>query len=472
MPVRKLLHFGPFTVDRDLRELRRDGSVIPLQDLPFRMLLELLERPGEIVSRAALEKALWPDGTVVHFEHGLNTAVKKLRDALDDSSTNPKYIQTVARRGYRFVGTLDQPATEKTEVDALIRVHETRKMMKPRWRWIVAGGLATLAAAVAALIFRDAAPQSTPVPIRLADQSGVTLHASVSRNGELVAFSSDGGAGEQMDIWLTTGSGGQPRRVTTDAADDFSPSMSPDGKTIAFQSQRDPAGIYVIDALGGSERLVMLGGERPVFSPTGQTLAVAVDIRARNPVARQPGVYLLPAVGGEPVLVSKGLERALDPAWIDDRRLIVLGMVGQEAEVYVLDTDLSAAPLRTGILKLLRSDRLRSRGSFIWSATRSELIITADHQGTVGLWRLPVDGRTFQPKGSPVPLPTGATLAFGPAVTASGEVFFCAGMVTADLWRFAANGHGELEQLTSTAQITTASHPLIAMASVRFEQST
>ncbi len=103
VPVR----FGPFEADAAAGELRKNGTRIKLQDQPFRILLILLERPGEVVTREELVEKLWPDGTFVEFEHSLNTAVNKLRRALNDSPARPHYIETVPRRGYRFIGMFE-----------------------------------------------------------------------------------------------------------------------------------------------------------------------------------------------------------------------------------------------------------------------------------------------------------------------------------------------------------------------------
>ena len=98
--------FGVFEVDTRSGELRRQGSKVKLQEQPFQVLVSLLERPGEVVTREELTKRLWPDNTFVDFERGLNAAVAKLRLALNDSAEQPLYVETVARKGYRFIATV------------------------------------------------------------------------------------------------------------------------------------------------------------------------------------------------------------------------------------------------------------------------------------------------------------------------------------------------------------------------------
>lgn len=104
------LRFGGFELDLFARELYRRGRKAKLQDHPFQILALLLENPGELVTRDELRKKLWPDDTFVDFDVGLNTAIKKLRDALGDSAENPRFVETLPRRGYRFIAPVDLAA--------------------------------------------------------------------------------------------------------------------------------------------------------------------------------------------------------------------------------------------------------------------------------------------------------------------------------------------------------------------------
>jgi DNA-binding winged helix-turn-helix (wHTH) protein/tetratricopeptide (TPR) repeat protein len=102
-----MLKFGPYLVDLAAGEVRKNGSRIRLQEKPLRVLALLAERQGQVVTREELKKRLWPEDTFVDFETGLNTAVSKLRDALSDSAENPRYIETIPRRGYRFISPVE-----------------------------------------------------------------------------------------------------------------------------------------------------------------------------------------------------------------------------------------------------------------------------------------------------------------------------------------------------------------------------
>jgi len=101
-PARRY-RFGAFEADAATGELRRQGIRLKLNAQPFQVLCLLLERPGEVLTREEIARELWPDGTFVDYEHGVNSAVNRIRDALGDSAASPKFIETLARRGYRFV---------------------------------------------------------------------------------------------------------------------------------------------------------------------------------------------------------------------------------------------------------------------------------------------------------------------------------------------------------------------------------
>jgi DNA-binding winged helix-turn-helix (wHTH) protein len=114
-----MVHFGVYEFDRLAGELRKQGMRIRLEGQPLTILKMLLEHPGEVVSREELQKKLWPADTFVDFEHSLNVAVKRLRTALNDSADEPRYIETLARRGYRFVAPVNGFVAERESEKAV-----------------------------------------------------------------------------------------------------------------------------------------------------------------------------------------------------------------------------------------------------------------------------------------------------------------------------------------------------------------
>jgi DNA-binding winged helix-turn-helix (wHTH) protein len=178
-PPPQPVRFDCFEVDLQAGELRRDGELLKLQEKPFQLLAVLLESPGRVITREELRQRLWPADTFVDFEHGLNTAVKKLRQALDDSAEEPHYVQTLPKRGYRFLPPVEpreavgegQAAMKEAEPppEAVAAPDSAPARRRSPWRLHAAW----LAAVVAAVVLsprlgpgvRDAAPPPNPRPV-------------------------------------------------------------------------------------------------------------------------------------------------------------------------------------------------------------------------------------------------------------------------------------------------------------------
>jgi TolB-like protein/DNA-binding winged helix-turn-helix (wHTH) protein len=159
----KTVRFGVFELDLRAGELRKQGVRIRLQDQPLLILEALLERPGEIVTREELHSRIWPQGTFVDFDHGLHSAMKRLRDVLCDSADNPRFIETLARRGYRFIAPVDSAAGPlptaaatppvRPESLTLPEVMETGQSGKPKRKLTLAYGALGVLGAIAVLCF-------------------------------------------------------------------------------------------------------------------------------------------------------------------------------------------------------------------------------------------------------------------------------------------------------------------------------
>src|SRR5579859_3736062 len=114
-----IIRFGAFELDRNSGELRKSGLKIHLREQPFRILAMLIERPGEIITREEIQKILWPNDTVVEFEHSINAAIKALRSALGDDADNPRFVETLPRRGYRFIAPIVAAVYDRRPDDAV-----------------------------------------------------------------------------------------------------------------------------------------------------------------------------------------------------------------------------------------------------------------------------------------------------------------------------------------------------------------
>jgi TolB-like protein/DNA-binding winged helix-turn-helix (wHTH) protein len=161
-PASSVHRFGVFELDSDSGELRRQGLKIRLPEQSFQILKLLLSRPGEVVSRDELKQVLWTSDTFVDFEVGLNSAVRKLRDALDDSAENPRFVETLPRRGYRFIASVSSPVAEPTPVSP--PTSTTVVAARPRSRrraWIVAATLLMALASVTGVMYQRSRSSET-----------------------------------------------------------------------------------------------------------------------------------------------------------------------------------------------------------------------------------------------------------------------------------------------------------------------
>jgi DNA-binding winged helix-turn-helix (wHTH) protein len=160
----RLVRFGSYEVDLPAGGLKKCGVKLKLSGQPFQVLAILLEQPGEVVTREELQKRLWPD-TFVDVDHNLNTAINKIREVLGDSAENPRFIETMARRGYRFIGPVDKPSSQAPlPPPAKGRFEELTK----RWTLIIVGAaLLVLLSGIGIRRFSRKAAESPLPPIEV-----------------------------------------------------------------------------------------------------------------------------------------------------------------------------------------------------------------------------------------------------------------------------------------------------------------
>ncbi|MGH9453947.1 MAG: winged helix-turn-helix domain-containing protein, partial [Terriglobia bacterium] len=169
----QLLRFGVFEADLNSGEVYKSGRRLKLQDQPFQVLAALLERPGELVTREELQKKLWPGDTFVDFDSGLNRAINKIREVLDDSAESPRFVETLPRRGYRFIAPVepvpDPPAGDRAQSPSVEPPGvEPGEGKTHGWRWGVPLTVLGIAAAVALSMaaWRSRPARHLPVRIR------------------------------------------------------------------------------------------------------------------------------------------------------------------------------------------------------------------------------------------------------------------------------------------------------------------
>jgi eukaryotic-like serine/threonine-protein kinase len=161
-PAETTYRFGPFEVNAASGELLKQGKRVRLQEQPFRLLVILLENAGEVVTRAEIQRRIWEANTFVDFDSGLRVAVRKLRDALGDDAENPRYIETIPKRGYRLIGPAARPADSIPQTNGNQTKPAAVEMVgfaKPT-KWMLVGGALLLAASIAAFLPRHRKPNA------------------------------------------------------------------------------------------------------------------------------------------------------------------------------------------------------------------------------------------------------------------------------------------------------------------------
>ena len=269
--------FGPFLIDVQERVLRRDGEPVPLTPKAFDLLTALVEQPGRLLTKEELLQKVWPDTFVEEANLAYN--VFALRKALRDTAENGQYIETVPKGGYRFTA-LVTPVNGANEPPAAVESSVTPPPRAPAisrsfWRrWAVIAGTPILLSAWYFVAQSRPAPLNNEPPraLPLTSLSGVVRSPSMSPDGNHVVFTWTGAKQDNSDLYVQQIGAGSPMRLTTDLNNDYSPSWSPDGRTIAFL-RREPAGgkseVRLIAPLGGSERkLADIQPGTPAYRPT------------------------------------------------------------------------------------------------------------------------------------------------------------------------------------------------------------
>jgi DNA-binding winged helix-turn-helix (wHTH) protein len=146
----EIVRFGIFEADLQAGELHKNGHKVPLQGQPFQVFAILLQHPGELVTREELRQKVWPEDTFVDFDHGLNTAITKIRIALGDSAENPRFVETMPRRGYRFIAPVDGHSDLKP--DTALPVPKRWGKFAANWAWLAVGSAALILVCTVALL--------------------------------------------------------------------------------------------------------------------------------------------------------------------------------------------------------------------------------------------------------------------------------------------------------------------------------
>ena len=295
-----VVRFGMYELDLQARELRKGGVHNKLQDQPFQILALLLERPGGVVSREELQKRLWPSNTFVDFDLSLNSAVKKLRHALSDEAENPRYIETLYRRGYRFIGSVNDLTlqerlggnvagnggdsgvlTPAEPPPVLTPTHggpgAVRSRSRHRRLLFLSGGLAVLLAA--SLLFLLTRRR----PIRILGYTQIThdgrLKVNMVTDGERLYMSEEDN--EHFVIAQVSAKGGETSILPTPFPNVFIGDIAPDGSSLLaadFKSTGGVSGLWrLLLPSVTPQRVGTILPTSAAFTPDGNQLAYAVN---------------------------------------------------------------------------------------------------------------------------------------------------------------------------------------------------
>ena len=450
------IRFGPFRADLRTRELWKEGIRLKLAGQPFQVLEILLNNPGELVTRDELKERMWPGDTFVDFSHGLNAAVNKLREALSDSADDPKYIETLPRRGYRFIGQVEKevsaaavPATPApTEIPvanptpAAPAEPELLPRPEPRRRnWLrpillLAGFGLTVIVLFVAFIFlleglkhREDGGAKVAAPLRAASLASIPDPVSdpaFSPDGTELAVRRLGRSPATSGIFVKRVDSNDVRQLSHQATDCCS-TYSPDGKSIAFSRMGDKFEVVVLPSGGGTERVVFSGPSRTdrgevAWTPDGKALVFSENFRSGT-----NSLLTLTLDNLQIKRITNPAAGSVDrmPAYSPDGQYLAFVRSDNEEfqNIYIQSAD--------GTARKLTSTPTRVMGPPAWSADSQSVLFSSAEERGPQLWRVGIGGGEM-----PVAVPQVGKNAWHPTVSRRGyRLAYQQTVTVASLWK-------------------------------------
>jgi Tol biopolymer transport system component/DNA-binding winged helix-turn-helix (wHTH) protein len=377
----RLVRFGVFEVDLRTGELRKRGQRIPLQEQPFQVLAALLEQPGEVVTREQLRLKLWPAETFVDFDHSLNVAVRRLRDAMGESAESPVFIETVARRGYRFIAPLAKeqqvPGTPPNTPPPTTRQHSRRN-------FIMAIGAASVVAVGALVLWWPY--RTTRISPRIVRSKQLTFSGqignpyftearqSIQTDGQRIYYSD-----KLSRLRFISVTGGEEGYVQTDAVNVALLHISPDGLKLLVRDFISSEGssespLWLVPANGGPrQRLGDIQAQDAAWSPDGKTIAFA----------QGANLFLTDDLGAPPRKLATTPGRPFWLRWSPDGKVLRFTLNDTKTDVRTLwEANLSGA-----IQQLFAGWKDRDYSCCgIWSPDGRYYLFLHDSEDQVQLW--------------------------------------------------------------------------------------
>ncbi len=454
------VRFDDFEINLSTGQLSRFGQSIPLQDQPFQILRLLLEAAPELVTREEIGTTLWPSDTFVDFELGINTAVRKLRHALDDSVENPRYVQTLAKRGYRFIAPIEwigKPtpslSAQPFSVPELVTTRRRSGDKGSGARNLRLAGLLLIALAVVLTTIParrrqssadNASRQQLRSEQRLGELQGLkespitslpgnVLAPTYSPDGSQIAFAWDGGkASADFDLYVQAIGTLEPRRLTSTPTQALSAAWSPDGRSIAFMRVGpSTTGIYLIPSTGGTERkLTTVGdlywfGNNLSWSPDEKHLAY-IDHDPRSSNADSLQVFMLELETLKSTRVSVNCSSANVPSFSPSGEF--LAWICSDLTASIFSVRLYDMRNHSTSELVSRRDGIAGIG---WSRGSDRLIYSYD----LGeIWEISLSEKL------PIRLPAGHDATDIATSTANSQIAYVKGGQTENIWKLDLSG--------------------------------
>jgi len=351
---------------------------------------------------------------------------------------NPR-AQQVLRRCLEF-----RPEDRFRDVRDIVPILDGSRQRKLRGR-AIAAGLAVLALlATAGFVAHQDWGDRVINAVRLTPDTDLAGSPSISRDGNWVAYLSDRGKPGDLTVWIQPPTVGTPRRLTTQPAEDDTLSVSPDGKLVAFSSEREGGGIYLVDSQGAGERLLVPGiGKNPAFSPDGRYIAYWAGYHGE---AAPPGqVYSIPVGGGPPQRLAAGFADARYPVWSSDGQRILFdgcpvgtAPLSSCTDWWTMRVDGSDVR-KTGAMALLEAAHIDAHTPPSVKAWLGDRVLFSGAMGPSSkLWELVLSPKDLRVSGNPRQITYGTSTDRGPSLAITGQLAFGQASGALHLWRIPA----------------------------------
>jgi Tol biopolymer transport system component/DNA-binding winged helix-turn-helix (wHTH) protein len=430
------IRFDSFELDLSSSELRKGPTRLKVPYQSLALLQALLERPGELVTRDELRHRLWPSNTFVDFNHGLNVAIRRLREALGDSADSPKFVETVPRRGYRFIGetvptpsppsvageaaadranlSLPSPEVSTDRLAAPATANKSTERSRRAWTWrplLAASVVVSIGVGVwvIGMLYRpDSVQRQAPVQIvPITSYPGLEVDPSLSPDGNRLAFAWEGESGDNLDIYVRSVDGGTPVALTKHRGAERAPVWSPDGRRIAFLREvgSGRSAVVVVPELpGGPERQLTeiavirfidpsLATNWLAWLPSSDSVVFA-DEESPSSGSR---IFMCSVEACErwqltrPGPTFDDIAPALSPSG-HQLAFVRRGSGARLGQVFVQDL---VGPRPVGEPRAVTSEQRTS--SVTWSHDGKSLIYARGDSAQPGLWRVPLEGGEPEP---------------------------------------------------------------------------